>query len=331
MDKGHEKKRIGNSIFPIKESELSELLIINTIMNNSQDTIYFKDRNSTFVLSSKAHALGFGIDSPLELIGKNDYDYFPKDFADNAYRDEQQIIDTGEPIINRVEKWIKPDGNIVWLLASKYPLYNSQGEIIGTWGTSRDITSLKNAQEELVQLNTQLEEANRQLRILSAIDSLSGLYNHRHFFEELEKAFTLYKRQKEKGKDITFSVILLDIDDFKTINDTYGHLMGDLAIRHIGEILTRNTRSTDSCFRYGGDEFAILLPDTSIQEASLVAEKIRTVIEKTSISSKQSELYITISLGVTSFYEAKNVNCLFQNADKKLYSSKHQGKNKVTF
>ncbi|MCC5911904.1 MAG: GGDEF domain-containing protein [Clostridiaceae bacterium] len=330
MKKDHTQKKITNNTYHRNESELNRILIINTIMNNSQDTIYFKDRKSTFLLSSKAHAALFSIDNPSEVIGKSDFDYFPEYFAKDAYRDEQKIMATGEPIIGRVEKLIKPDGGVMWLSASKYPLYDAEGKIIGTWGTSRDITSLKNTEKELVQLNKQLEEANRQLRILSAVDNLSGLYNHRHFFEELNKTFDLYIRQKEKGNNNIFSVILFDIDNFKIINDTYGHLTGDLAIRHIGEIMKKNTPSTDNCFRYGGDEFAILLLDTDVEDARKIAEKIRMTIERTSISPQYSELKITVSVGVTSSCEAKSVNDLFQKSDEKLYYSKNTGKNMVT-
>ncbi len=331
MKKDCTQKNITDNAFYTNKSKLNGNLIINTIMNNSHDTIYFKDRNSTFLLSSKAHASLFGIDNPSEIIGKNDFHYFPKGFAENAYKDEQQIIVTGEPIIGRVERLVKSNGDIMWLSASKYPLYNDEGKIIGTWGTSRDITPLKNAEEELAQLNEQLEEANRQLKILSAVDSLSGLYNHRHFFEELNKTFDLYIRKKEKGCNNVFSVILFDIDNFKIINDTYGHLTGDLVIKNIGEIMKKNTRKTDSCFRYGGDEFAIILIDTGIENARKIAEKIRRVIEKSPISSKYSELKITVSLGVASCWEAKSVNDLFRKSDEKLYCSKNKGKNMVTF
>src|SRR5690554_4932248 len=162
-----------NEFFTVDELKVNDILFANTILNNSQDTIYFKDLDSTFILSSKAHASLFGVENPKEVIGKNDFDYFPEYFAKNAYKDEQKIIATGVPIIGKIEKLIETDGSVTWLSASKYPLYNSKGEIVGTWGTSRDITSLKNAEEELKKLNSQLEEANRQLRVLSAIDSLS--------------------------------------------------------------------------------------------------------------------------------------------------------------
>lgn len=310
--------------------KINNNLIINTILNNSQDTIYFKDENSAIVLSSRAHSLLWGVDDPREVIGKTDFDYFPRSFAEAACKDEKKIMVTGEPIIGRVEKLIKPDGSVIWLSASKYPFYDFNGEIIGTWGTSRDITDLKNAEEELIRLNAELEEANRQLRVLSAKDSLSGLYNHRYFYEELEKTVHLYTRQKEKDDSKDFSLILLDIDNFKNVNDTYGHLMGDIAIKHIAELMINNTRYSDSCFRHGGDEFAILLLDTKGNQAKEVAEKIRKIIMDTPIVFRDRELKLTISMGVSSFSEASTVNDLVKKADRKLYLSKNGGKNRVT-
>lgn len=319
-----------NEFFTVDELKVNDILFANTILNNSQDTIYFKDLNSTFILSSKAHASLFGVENPKEVIGKNDFDYFPEYFAKDAYKDEQNIIATGVPIIGRIEKLVRPDGSVTWLSASKYPLYDSKGEIVGTWGTSRDITLLKNAEEELKNLNSQLEEANRQLTILSAIDSLSGLYNHRQFYEKIDNAYNLYTRQKEKGCYSNFSIILFDIDDFKNINDTYGHLMGDFAIRHVAEIMIDNTRSIDSCFRYGGDEFAILLFDPDLGGAKNVAEKIRKKIEKASISSKHPELRLTVSIGISSFNEGEKAAEIIKKADERLYQSKNKGKNMIS-
>jgi len=304
-------------------------LIINTLMNQSQDTIYFKDKHSKVIFSSKAHAAFWGVNDPLEAVGKTDFDYFPKSFAQPAYEDEQTIIATGKPIIGRVEKLTKPDGKVTWISASKHPFYNLEGEIIGTWGTSRDITSLKKAEEELILVNQKLEEANRQLRILSARDSLSGLYNHRYFCEELEKTFNFYKRQKEKEDSKDFALIILDIDDFKNVNDTYGHLMGDFVIKHLAETMLGNIRQSDSCFRYGGDEFAILLLDTDRSKAIQIAEKLRSIVEKTPIISRDTKISITTSMGVASFSDAKTPKGLISKADERLYLSKNAGKNKV--
>lgn len=324
-------KKIQESFCDMSKLGLHEGLIINTIMNNSQDTIYFKDINSKFLLNSKAHAIQFGFENSLELVGKSDFDFFPTVFASQAYADEQRIIATGEPIIGRIEKWVKPDGKITWLSASKYPLYDQDGNIIGTWGTSRDISALKNAELEAERLNIQLKEANKKLEALSVKDSLSGLYNHRHFYEELEKAFNIYSRHKENGGcDQDFSVIFIDIDYFKKTNDSFGHLMGDLAIKHIANIMLENTSTTDSCFRYGGDEFAIILIDVNAESARLTAEAIRKKVEHTPIVENGQNVRLTVSLGVAQASEATDMNDLIDKTDKKLYLSKHEGRNKVS-
>lgn len=310
--------------------DINEFDIINTIMNNSQDTFYFKDKFSRILFSSKAHSLLWGVDDPETVIGKSDFDYFPRDFAQQAHDIEQEIMSTGIPILGTVEKLIRSDGSTMWLSASKYPLYDNEGNIIGTWGTSRDITSLKNVEEELKLVNKKLEEANQKLKELSVKDSLSGLYNQGYFFEELNKTFELYKRREGICHTDGFSLILFDIDDFKNINDKYGHLMGDYTISHIGKTVTKKIRSSDKCFRYGGDEFAIILHDTGLDYAKLVAEKLRTSIAKTPIRFMDNEIQVTVSIGVSSFNEVGQVENMFQRADEQLYKSKEIGKNKVS-
>ena len=313
----------------MKESDLKKILILDTIIESSQDTFYFKDIKSKIILSSKTHAALWGVDDPQKVIGKTDFDYFPESFAQMAYNLEQEIIVTGKPVTGIVERLTKPDETILWLSSSKYPFYNEEGELVGTWGMSRDITALKMVEQELIDLNKQLEEANRKLKLLSIKDSLSGLYNHRHFFEEIEKSFDLYTRKNEAALKKSFSVVLFDIDNFKHINDTYGHLMGDNVIRGIAEIITKNTRSSDNCFRYGGDEFAILLLDTTIEQARVVAEKIRQIIEKTPITIGDITIDMTVSMGVASFNEEEQVSKIVNEADENLYLSKKQGKNRV--
>jgi len=329
MEKSNPKE-IENSTFMNTKSILHEILVINTILNNSNDTIYFKDIQSHFLLSSKAHAATFNEDNPADVIGKTDFDYFPEVFAQNAFIDEQNIIKTGIPLIGRLEKWVKPDGKILWFSASKYPLYDAEGKIIGTWGTSKDITAMKLAEEDLERLNEQLKEANRQLEILSSKDSLSGLFNHRHFYEEMKKLFDLYLRQKTKGEKKSSSIIVFDIDFFKKINDSHGHLVGDLTIKHVAETLVDSIRNSDTAFRYGGDEFVLLFNDTSNQEAKIAGEKIKENISKRPFIYGKSIINITISGGVASFDEAKDVNELLEKADKRLYQSKKSGRNKIT-
>lgn len=309
--------------------EITNKIIIKTIMDHSEDTIYFKDIDSKVIVSSKAHALLWGEEDNEKVIGKSDFDYFPYEFASRALSDEKQIMETGTPMIGMCEKLIRKDGSTMWLSASKYPLYDEENNIIGTWGTSRDITSLKLAEEELMKVNEKLEEANAKLQILSCKDSLSGLFNQRYFYLELNKMFELNKRRKEKTDVKGFALILFDIDDFKYVNDTYGHLMGDFAIRHISNIIEESVRINDTCFRYGGDEFAIILQDISLRDAKKVAEKLRKKIEQTSVCFMDKEIKTTVSIGVSSFSEVSLANEMIKLADERLYISKDRGKNRV--
>lgn len=312
------------------EKSITKEIILQTIINQSEDTIYFKDKDSKIILSSRAHSLLWGEMDPDAVIGKTDFDYFPDEFSLLALKDEREIMRTGIAKLGIYEKLIKPDGSIMWLSASKHPLYDENRNIIGTWGTSRDITPLKTAQEELMILNKQLEEANAKLKVLSSKDSLSGLFNQRHFFEMINKKFDLNKERLEDSSVKGFSLILFDIDDFKGVNDMYGHLMGDFTIRHISNIIKENLHINDMCFRYGGDEFAIILDDTNLIDSRKVAEKVRQKVNDSSIIFMNKELKITISIGTSTFNEVDDVNEMIKKADERLYNSKEKGKNRVS-
>ncbi len=151
---------------------INERFIIETIMEHSQDTFYFKDMDSRFLFISKVVASRLGIDNPDFVIGKTDFDLFKEPHATTAYQDEQCIIKTRKPILGKVEMETWLDGSVTWVSTSKYPLLDSQGNIIGTWGVSRNITELKNTEEELERVNRELMEANQKLEVLSVTDSL---------------------------------------------------------------------------------------------------------------------------------------------------------------
>ncbi len=311
-------------------SALSDTQLIHTIMDNSQDTIYFKDTNSKFILNSKAHAIQFGLSDPKEMVGKSDKDFFPDSFTEKALRDEQEIMRTGVPIIGRIEKWVKDNGEIVWFSASKYPLFDNQGNIVGTWGTSRDISALKNSENEVQRINQELALANAKLKKISVMDELSDLFNLRYFYEVMRKTMMMFSRVQKRGVPSTFSLVLIDIDNFKKINDVYGHLVGDQAIYHVAQTLKRASRSSDDCFRYGGDEFAIILPDTDKAEAIRVAERLRKIVEKSKMRSGDTWIELTICLGIATYTCQSDPMDIIQEADKKLYESKAKGKNKVS-
>ncbi len=315
---------------PLMVERLSDAQLIRTIMDNSQDLIYFKDQNSIFRLNSKAHAMNFGIDDPMQICGKSDADFYPESFAKQARADELKIMSSGRPIIGRIEKWERQDGSVTWFSASKYPLYDDNGNIVGTWGTTRNITALKQAEKQLEKVNAQLELANAKLKELAIIDELSGLYNRRNFYDILQKMVQTYSRRKNLGMYSSFCLILIDVDRFKSINDNYGHLVGDAVIRYVATFLTDNIRASDYTFRYGGDEYALILLDSELKGGRDLGDRLRVMLENSPFRQGDLEIPITISAGVTVYEPGKDAKTMVREADQRLYFSKNSGRNCIT-
>jgi diguanylate cyclase (GGDEF)-like protein len=167
----------------------------------------------------------------------------------------------------------------------------------------------------------------QQMKELSITDDLTGLYNHRLLKEQLEKEVN---RAQRTGKPL--SVVLLDLDNFKDYNEAFGHIEGDEILRKIGSLIRKNTRSTDFPVRYGGDEFAIICPDTSLKEAVSVAAKLQKAVSSYQFRSKtQNKIFkITMSAGVSTFPDhVKDLKNLLLVADEALFKAKSKGGNKM--
>lgn len=165
-----------------------------------------------------------------------------------------------------------------------------------------------------------LEELSRRLRNLAYRDSLTDLYNHRYFYEQLSHEV---ERAQRYGRPV--SVILLDLDHFKEVNDTYGHLMGDKLLALIGQIIKDQVRGSDIPARYGGDEFAIILPDTPRSAAEATAQKLARAIAtgRTSAGQMSENLPLSTSCGVACCPDdARSVSELLQLADDRVYATK---------
>ncbi|WP_027721855.1 sensor domain-containing diguanylate cyclase [Maridesulfovibrio zosterae] len=158
-------------------------------------------------------------------------------------------------------------------------------------------------------------------------DSLTGLYLRRYLFIRLEEEI---QRLKRRGGSI--SIIMLDIDHFKRVNDTYGHDIGDKVLKAVGKVLKESCRTgVDLPCRYGGEEFAVMMPGSTKEEAEVVAERIRLACEKTVISTTEYTIKVTLSSGVASVNECKTISgdTLMKKADKRLYRAKKTGRNKI--
>jgi len=186
-----------------------------------------------------------------------------------------------------------------------------------------------NRTNNLLTLKTvELENMRKQLTIEATTDILSGLYNRRYFYSISEKYYETAKRYDQE-----LSVLMIDIDKFKNINDTYGHDVGDDIIESSAKILTKITRSSDIVARYGGEEFIILLSETGVNEAVEFAERIRGNIENNHIGLDNNEfVHVTVSIGVTqlNLMNDKDIEVTIKRCDKALYEAKNQGRNRIS-
>lgn len=200
----------------------------------------------------------------------------------------------------------------------------------------RELYRLKNVElagviAELEASTRSLEEANEQKTVLMAQlekqaheDPLTGLYNRRYFAEQLARELG---RARRFGSSL--SAVLCDIDDFKRVNDTFSHALGDEVLRAVAGLLRENSRVVDTVARYGGEEFVILLPETSAPEAVVVCEKVRRAVQTYPWETLHPDLSVTLSLGVTDDTTVADAEALIALADAKLYKAKRHGKNKV--
>jgi len=148
----------------IQEELQKEQYLVDALMNNIPEYIYFKDLDSKFIKNSRSHARIFGYSDPKEIVGKSDFDFFDDEHARPAYEAEQNIIKTGKPIIDLIEKEVRKDGTVSWVSTTKMPLYNHEGKIVGTFGISKDITEIKKLEMEAQQKTEELLAQEEELR-----------------------------------------------------------------------------------------------------------------------------------------------------------------------
>lgn len=167
---------------------------------------------------------------------------------------------------------------------------------------------------------------NAALYHIAITDELTGLFSKRHFWSSMEKKFSLFERYGEK-----LTILMLDIDDFKKVNDTHGHPAGDQVLKEVARCILLSTRDGDLSCRYGGEEFAVILPATDSAAGAIVAERIRAIIDGTVFRHDQVEMRLTVSIGLANCPEnAKTIRDMIVEADKALYEAKKTGKNRIT-
>jgi len=187
------------------------------------------------------------------------------------------------------------------------------------------VAKLRQGRQELATANEALREKNTQLEELSITDSLTGLYNRHHLMETLAGEVARCRRHNR-----AFTLLIMDIDHFKSYNDTYGHLAGDEVLRRTGVLLKESIRSCDYAARYGGEEFILILPETEAEGGVETAERIRNQIAEKDMGADGDPLKVTISAGVASFpRDGDDPHSLIKRADAALYEAKRRGRNRV--
>jgi diguanylate cyclase (GGDEF)-like protein/PAS domain S-box-containing protein len=181
-----------------------------------------------------------------------------------------------------------------------------------------DITDRKQAEEAL-------RESERRYRELSIVDDLTQLYNSRHFYNQLKMELDRVDRYEQP-----LTLLLLDLDDFKAFNDAYGHIEGDQVLSRFGQVVKRCLRQTDSAYRYGGEEFTILLPMTTGMDGAVTAERIRTEFKQELFSpAPGEEVHVTVSIGLAQYKPQEDSKAFIHRADQLMYQGKKNGKNRV--
>ncbi len=257
-----------------------------------------------------------------EIQGKSIFKYFPNLDVPWFLRNCKSVFAFGNFSFfsQKIHNYCFPFKNVTTLDTSfEYMQQNC------TMGPIRDEASQVQYIYILVQDVTDIADYEKKLTEINNRDGLTGLYNRMYLNIQLDDEVNRLKRYGRK-----FSLIMLDIDHFKAINDNYGHLCGDQVLRNISGLLGKHKRAVDVIARYGGEEFCCLLPETSLEEAEIVAERIRTTVEKAVFLYEDSNINVTVSLGLT---EAKDPSLsledILKKADDALYQAKKGGRNQV--
>ncbi len=199
-----------------------------------------------------------------------------------------------------------------WISHYCYTVYEKNGKPMGICSSNDDITVRK-------QVEKALEKAAR-------IDPLTGLLNRRAFMSRMKSEETRFSRNKR-----SFCLMMADIDHFKRVNDTYGHEAGDYILKELSRLMAEKLRLQDTVGRWGGEEFLIMLPETGVNGASFVAEKLRMAIQNHEFLYHEHQLTITVSFGISIYKDEMTIDRCLKKADDNLYLAKKQGRNRVAY
>jgi diguanylate cyclase (GGDEF)-like protein/PAS domain S-box-containing protein len=292
--------------------------LFRAFMNASPFLSYIKDAAGRLLFYNRSFAQRFGV-SEYAWLGRTDEQLWSRSLTKSVRTHDLEVM-AGGTMVETEEHIRNTDGTVSSLRSFKFPCHDSAGNVLLA-GVAVDVSEEVAHKAELERYHRELEEANDQLRKLAVTDELTGLRNRRSFEERLVMEFSLARRRKRE-----LSVLLVDVDNFKSINDRWGHAAGDDVLRRLGTILRTTVRLPDLPARYGGEEFVVLLPDSGEESAMGLA---RRVMQRVAAEEWENEP-LTISVGMAAMNESlENGFQLVELADEALYAAKRAGKNRV--
>lgn len=294
---------------------------LKTIIHSSSDAIAILDSKQIYKECNHIYAVAIGCTSPECLIGKSVKEVIPNELLPMIMENNQKVLDqTGE--LRCTQRYLDINGNYAWydVLKNNYTDANDKAGILVI---GRNVTEQYNTTKKLEENNIQLAKANIE-------DGLTNVGNRRYFDDYVRKQWMLHQCIEKP-----ISLVFCDIDYFKLFNDNNGHVEGDVVLKSVADCLVQSLRSSDSVFRYGGEEFVLLLPNTSLDSAAEVAERAKQAIIKLNIPHKHSPVtdHVTMSFGVASVIpqQAHDHEMLVSEADNMLYEAKNKGRNQVQY
>ncbi|MCK9490574.1 MAG: bacteriohemerythrin [Sulfurimonas sp.] len=293
------------------EEELSkEKTLLKTLVQNIPDLVWLKDRDGIYMACNKRFEDFFGAKEK-DIVGKSDHDFVNKELADFFRINDNKVMKTNKTCINEETITFASDGHVELVQATKIPMHNSDGSVMGVLGISRDITERQHHE--------------KHLEYIAHYDALTGLPNRILLSDRINQALKQSNRHR-----FSFAVVYLDLDGFKTINDTFGHDYGDKFLELLAKYMQKSLRQGDTIARLGGDEFVVVLLDLKTHEDSLIMIKRLLEASSQKIIVDKIEMQVTASLGVTFFDAGDEIDAdqLLRQADQAMYQAKILGKNR---
>lgn len=295
------------SVRDVTEQRAAQMELKN-ILDQLPDVFYRTNMQGiiTMISASCFDNIGYRQD---EMLGTalSGYYYAPEDRQKMV-----QAITNGGGKATQVEAALKhKNGSIIWVSTNAKICFGLDGQASHIEGVARDITERKRMEDQLV--------------TLSRTDGMTGAYSRSYFMDKAEEVINIVKRYQRPA-----SIMIADLDHFKTINDKYGHHAGDVALKAFTEVCRQEMRESDMLGRLGGEEFGLVLPETTIQEAQVLAERIRMATAALEIKLDEGTVGITVSIGLVEISsETVSLDAVMRRADQAMYQGKAEGRNKV--